>query len=319
MNENYYRKINLAGLTIDAHIDSSFGNIRNFLDKFANNDLEKNEKQKYKIFFSKGNRKIELSNEQDSLSIMGDDIDDLYNPFNLIGITQAIFRFTAMHLAQRGIFLLHGSTAILDDKIICFGDDGGSTAKTLGSLEIALDSKRYIADEFCFFDSQSKRIFGYRFIPIHIRPVVRNHLETYHGFSIPKSNYKETMAGEFIEQDKLFTTVSGKLKGLTYIHFSEKGNEIQKLSVQEAIKAFNFCITSHVAKLLHPNLDRMQFSSMTDTDAPKVIDEKLVNEILTKITNGREIVPQSLEQIPSYRLTVSLPCQITDLLRKETF
>jgi hypothetical protein len=319
MNENYYRKINLAGLTVNIYTDNSFENIRDFLNRFADNNPRANEDQEYKIFFSKGNRKLELSSGCDSLAIIGDNIDDLYNPFNLIGITQALFRFAAIHLAARGIFLLHGSTAVLDDKIICFGDDGGSTAKTLGSLEIALDSKHYIADEFCFFDSQSKRVFGYQFIPIHIRPIVRKHLENYHEFSVPESRYKKTSAGEFIEQNELFTTTSGKLTALVYIHFSEKDHEIQKLSTQEAMRAFNFCITSHVAKLLYPNLDRMQFSSMTDTDNTKVINEKLVNEILIKITNGRKIAPKILEQIPSYKLTISQPCQITALLRKEIF
>jgi len=222
-------------------------------------------------------------------------------------------------LAARGIFLLHGSTAVLDDKIICFGDDGGSTAKTLGSLEIAIDSKHYIADEFCFFDSQSKRISGYQFIPIHIRPIVRKHLENYHGFPVTESRYKKTSAGEFIEQNELFTTTSGKLAALVYIHFSGKNHEIQKLSTQEAMRAFNFCITSHVAKLLYPNLDRVQFSSMTDTNNAKIIDEKLVNEILIKITNGRKIAPKILEQIPSYKLTISQPCQITALIRREIF
>ena len=134
MNDSYYRKIKLAGLTIDTYTDSSFENIRDFLYKFADNDPGESGDQKFKIFFSKGNRKIELSDGWDSLSIIGDDIDDLYNPFNLIGITQALFRFAAIHLASRGIFLLHGSTAVLDGKTICFGDDGGSTAKTLSSL-----------------------------------------------------------------------------------------------------------------------------------------------------------------------------------------
>jgi len=316
MNDNYYRKINLAELTVNVYVDGSFKNIRNFIDKFTDVKPEKEDK-KLKVLFSKGKRGVALSDRWDSLSVIGNNIDDLSNPFNLIGITQALCRFAAIHLAQKGIFLLHGSTAVLDGKAICFGDDGSSTAKTLGSLEIALDSKHYVADEFCFFDSQSKKVSGYRFIPIHIRSIVKEHLENYHRFSIPKNHYKKTPAGEFIEQDELFITTSGKLAALAYIHFSEKAHEIQKLSAQEAVEAFGFCITSHVAKLLYPNLDRMQFSSMTDTNDIKVIDKELVNEILTKITNSREMVPRGLEQIPSYRLTVSQPCQITALLRKE--
>jgi hypothetical protein len=135
--------INLASLIIDVHIDDTFKKIKKFINGFGNND-NKNRNTNLKIFFLKGrNRKIELSEKWDSLSVVGDNIDDLSNPFNLIGITQALFRFAAIHLATRGIFLLHGSTAVLDNKIVCFGDDGNSTAKTLGSLEIALRSRRY--------------------------------------------------------------------------------------------------------------------------------------------------------------------------------
>jgi hypothetical protein len=321
MNSDYYnKKINLAGLTIDTYTGNSFRNIRDFLDRFSVNDFGEGKNAKYKVYFSKGNRKVELSDNWNSLSIAGDDIDDLHNPFNLIGITQALFRFVAIHLAQRGIFLLHGSTSVLDEKVICFGDDGSSTAKTLGSLEVALDSKLYIADEFCFFNSQNKEVFGYRFIPIHIRPIVKEHLESHHRFTIPKSRYKQTSAGKFVEQDNLFSTTSGKLAALAYIHFSEEDHRSQKLSVQEAIKAFSFCITSHIAKLLYPKLDRMQFSSMTDTGDAKVISEEIVNEILNKIVNNsEEMIQRTIEQIPSYRLTVSQPCQITTLLRKAIY
>ena len=104
---------------------------------------------------------------------------------------------------------------------------------------------------------------------------------------------------------------------MAYTHFSEKARDIQKLSAQEAIKAFRFCITSHIAKLLNPDLDRMQFLSMTDTNDTRIIDEELVNEILTKITDSRKLATRVFEEISSYKLTVSQPCQITTLLRKE--
>lgn len=253
------------------------------------------------------------------MSIIGDNIDDLSDPFNLIGITQAIFRFAAIHLATRGIFLLHGSTAVLDNKIVCFGDDGNSTAKTLGSLETALESGHYVADEFCFFDIKTQKIFGYPFIPIHIRPIVKNHLKSSHDLILPKDDYKVTDAGEFITQEKIFETVSGRLDALAYIHFSdsEKNPLLERLSQKEARKSFKFCIASHITKLLYPSLDRMRFASMTDTDEAKVIDEKTIDGILSKIMINNEISPQILERFASYKLTVSHPCQIIHLLKKE--
>lgn len=319
MNENTKRiyTINLAGLIIDVYIDDTFEKIKDFINGFDNED-NKDRDTKLKIFFLKGNgRKLELSERWDSLSIIGDDIDDLTDPFNLIGITQALFRFAAIHLATRGIFLLHGSAAVLDNKVICFGDDGNSTAKTLGSLEAALESMRYIADEFCFFDIKNQRIFGYPFIPIHIRPIVKNHLKSFHNLILPKDDYKVTSAGEFITQEKIFETVSGRLDALAYIHFSEKNPLLEKLSQKEAYKSFKFCIASHITKLLYPRLDRMRFASMTDTDEAKVIEEKTIDSILSKIMINNEINPQILEQFASYKLTVSHPCQIVPLLKKE--
>lgn len=309
--------INLAGLIVEVHIDDAFEKIKDFINRFRDND-SKSRSTGVRIYFSKGNgRKLELSETWDCLSITGNNIDDLSDPFNLIGITQALFRFAAIHLAARGIFLLHGSAAVLDNKIVCFGDDGNSTAKTLGSLEIALESKRYVADEFCFFDIKNQRIFGYPFIPIHIRPMVKDYLKSSHKLILPKDNYKVTGAGEFIIQEKLFETISGRLNVLAYIHFSEKNPILERLSQKEAYKSFKLCIASHIAKLLYSNLDRMQFASMTDNDKVKVIDEKTIDYILSKIITDDGINPQISEQFASYKLTISRPCQIIPLLKKE--
>lgn len=309
--------INLAGLIMNVHMDDTFERLKDFISKFGNND-NKSENSELGIFLLKGTeRKLKLSEEWDSLSIIGDDIDDLTDPFNLIGITQAVFRFAAIHLATKGIFLLHGSAAVLDNNIICFGDDGNSTAKTLSSLETALKSRHYVADEFCFLNIKNQKIFGYPFIPIHIRPIVKNHLKSSHDLILPKDDYKVTGAGEFITQEKIFKTVSGKMNMLAYVHFSEEEPAIERLSQQEAYSSFKFCITSHIAKLLYPSLDRMQFASMTDTDETKVIDKKTIDNILSKIVTNNEVDPQILERFVSYKLTVSHPCQIVPLLKEE--
>ena len=83
MNGNYYRKINLAGLTINVFVDGSFKNIRSFMDKFTDVKPEKEDKE-FKVLFSKGKRGVTLLDRCKSLSITGDSIDDLFNPFNKI-------------------------------------------------------------------------------------------------------------------------------------------------------------------------------------------------------------------------------------------
>jgi len=62
MSGDYYQRVSLAGLIIDVHIDNSFRNIRDFLDKFSVNDFGEGKGAKYKVYFSKGARKVELSN-----------------------------------------------------------------------------------------------------------------------------------------------------------------------------------------------------------------------------------------------------------------
>lgn len=317
MNEKL--TINIAGLYINVFIDEGFKGIKTFLRNFEDAGQKKSDKD-VKVYFLRGGvRKVELSETWDSLYITGNNIDELTDPFNLIGITQAIFRFVAVHLAIRGIFLIHGSASVLDNRIICFGDDGDSTAKTLSSLEIAVCSKKYIADEFCFFDSKTGKIFGYPLIPIHIRQIVKKHLSSLHNISIPKDKYKETDAGYFFTQEKLFKTMSGDLTSMVYVHFSGGGPILERLSTQEEYRSFKFCITSHIAKLIYPNLDRMQFASTTDTSEQKIINEKVIDDILYKITNGEGINPQIFNQFASYRLTVSNPCQTVTVLREKIF
>lgn len=57
MNDDYYQRINLAGLTVDIYTDNSFRNIRGFLDRFTNNNHGGDKDQKVKIFFSRATKK----------------------------------------------------------------------------------------------------------------------------------------------------------------------------------------------------------------------------------------------------------------------
>ncbi len=309
-------KINIAGLLINVYIDNNLDGVIKFIHKFKKTNII-NQTPEATIYILKNKkRKIELSTDWKILSITGSDINDLTDPFTLIGLTQAIFRFAAIHLAKKGVFLLHGSAATFNKKIICFGDDGKSIAKTLGSLEVALTSDKYIADEFCFIDIKTSKISGYSLIPIHLRPEVKDHLQNQHSLKLPPSNYKDSIAGYFIQPNKLFSIVSGKLKILSYIHFSETENSIKKLSTENALMSFKFCIASHIAKLLYPELDRMQFASQTDTSEVKIINENIINDIEEKLFSNQPII-EFIQKIKSYKITVSNPCQIVSQLKAE--
>ncbi len=309
-------KINIAGLVIKVYIDNDLDGVREFMSNFITADIS-NKKPSPIIYISKNiERKLELSSNWRTLSIMGNDINDLTDPFTLIGLTQGIFRFAAIHLAREGTFLLHGSATTIENKIVCFGDDGSSIAKTLGSLEAVLISNQYVADEFCFVDIKTSKISGYPIIPIHLRPEVRDHLQDQHQLILPTSKYKNSIAGYFLQPDELFTAVSGKLEVLSYIHFSKTENFIEKLSTEDAIKSFRFCTISHIAKLLYPTFDRMQFSARTDSTEIKIIGEDVINEIERKLFRNQPIL-KFLKKVRSYRVTVTDPCKIVPQIMAE--
>jgi len=91
---------------------------------------------------------------------------------------------------------------------------------------------------------------------------------------------------------------------------------MEKLSMEDAYKSFKFCVTSHIAKLLYPELDRMQFASMTDSDTIKIVSEDLVEDIIKKMFDDRFIL-EFVKKITSYKLTVLRPCQIISFLKAE--
>jgi len=91
---------------------------------------------------------------------------------------------------------------------------------------------------------------------------------------------------------------------------------LENLSQKKACKAFKFCVASHIAKLLNPKLDRMQFVFKTDSIAAKVISENTINDIIEKIFDHQSIL-EAIQKFPSYKLTISQPCQIVSLLKTE--
>lgn len=308
--------INIADQEIGIYVDEEFNGIKKFITDLG--AINKNiTKSIPSIYISKTHgRSVEISDDWNTLYIGGDDINDLADPFTLIGLAQAIFRFTGIHSSNKGIFLLHGSSVKLEDKTICFGDDGSSSAKTLSSIEVGLVSKEYIADEFCFLNTTTSKITGYSRIPIHLRPEVKEHLEITHGIKFLQSTYKNTMAGYFLDSDEIFKTVSGDLDILAYTHFSTTESKILKLDTPESLSSLKFCIAAHIAKLLYPELDRMQFASMTDSNELKEIDEKIVNEICDKLSVN-QCLTEFIEETDSYKLIIKEPCEITPLLKAE--
>ena len=236
------------------------------------------------------------------------------NPFNLIGIIQAIFRFVGIHSIKKNIYLLHGSAVIINNKAFFFGDDGKNIGKTIASIECALESNQYIADEFCFLNMNTQEIFSYPFVPIHFRPDVKKHFVEKHGTVFPKSHYKETEAGYFIEPSRLFNIISSKkLEAFIFIHFYKKKG-VQILNQKQSQRSIKICLVSHLLKLFYPHLDRMQLTKRKDTEKIVNYNSKMLNNLLDKLSL-KKTVDQIKKVFPCYRIHTDNPCNIIRIIK----
>ena len=312
----------ILDLKINLEIEKKFVNIQKLLNLFQKKrrktKLKGNKlKSKLKIIIKKANKRFaKISKNKKVLTITGNNIDDLSNPFNLIGVLQALFRFIGLHSIKNNFFLLHGSAAIFNNKAVCFADDGLSTGKTLSSVETASTSKKYIGDEFCFLD-QNGLISSYPFIPIHIRLDVANYFKKNSEInnSIKKSN--KTKAGYFINPKDNFEIIkSKKLSAFIFVHFDKrKKPSFKKLNKYESRQAVSNCVLSHMVKLFNPRMDRMRFSEEKDLTKRVNYNKKTFDSIKTTLKlNGS--IENIVKQTTCYRFYISSPKDIVKFLKK---
>jgi len=298
-------------------------NIQSLFNAFKyNKEIKHNTKNKLKIIIKNASKKsVKLSRDKKTLTITGNDIDNLYNPFNLIGILQATFRFVGFHSIKNNFFLLHGSSAIFNNKAICFADDGESTAKTLSSVECALKSGKYIGDEFCFLDENYK-VTSYPLIPIHIRVRVKKYLKKIYKNKMNRifNGVLRTKAGYFIQANNIFKIVnSKKLFAFVFVYFTKKQKPyFLKLNNKESKQAILKCVSAHLIKFFHPKLDRMQFIKEKDSVKKVHYEKKIIKQIKNtlKLNGNIEYIAQ---KIPCYRFYMNKPKDIVYLMKKAGF
>lgn len=304
-------KILIAGVPIEVQIEQNFNNIISLISKFDKCDGPV--KFKIKIYAS-ATRFVKLSKDFKQINIAGTDVNDLTNPFNLIGVFQAIFRFAGIHSVSNNIYLIHGSASIANNQAVCFGDDGKNMAKTMSSVEYALKSKKYIGDEFCFLDLNNKKIFSYSFIPIHLRPEVKKHFLKEHNLILPFTEFQENKAGYFIEPTKLFKVFkSKKLTAFIFPHFHNGPYKLKPLNGKQKEEAVSACVSAHLLKLIYPFLDRMQFAGKTDSTQIKTQNSKKLRNALIKKLSLRNSIYQIAKTFPCYRFYIKKPCDVTQI------
>src|SRR5437870_5019840 len=120
-----YRQFTIMVANVSVHvlIDSDFKQIQSFYSQLQSTS----DYDDLTITISREpERRVRVSEDYRHLRVCGPDIDDLEDPYNLIGLIQATMRFVGLHSAARNIYLFHASASVLDDRAICFGDDGTS-------------------------------------------------------------------------------------------------------------------------------------------------------------------------------------------------
>jgi len=312
-------EILISSLKIILEIEKDLVNIQRLFGLLKNSKGVNNFNNKIKITIKEDKKRyIKLSLNKRHLIIAGYNIDDLSNPFNLIGLLQAFFRFVGLHSIKNNLFLLHGSAAIFNKNALCFADDGESTAKTLSSIEIALTSNEYIGDEFCFLNKNGV-ISSYSFIPIHIRIQIANYFNKYHKkfFDSFKDNNK-SCAGYFISPKNNFRNIKSKrLSAIIFVHFNVKKEKdrFKKLTKKESKQAVLKSILSHIAKLFNPKLDRMNFVEEKDSTKKIIYDKDFLNSIKRELKlNGS--IENLIKNIPCYRIYISKPQDIVKIIEK---
>lgn len=304
-------KILVAGVPINVQIEQNFNNIISLISKFDKYDGPTEFKIK---IYSSTTRFVKLSKDFKQINIAGNDINNLTNPFNLLGIFQAIFRFVGIYSVSNNVYLMHGSASIMNNQAICFGDDGKNIAKTISSIECALKSKKYIGDEFCFLDLNNKKIFSYSFIPIHLRPEVKKHFLEEHNLILPSTKFQENEAGYFIEPTKLFKIIkSKKLTAFIFPHLHNSPYKLKPLNGKQKEEAVSACISAHLLKLIYPFLDRMQFAGKTDSTQIKIQNNKKLRNALIEKFSLRDSIYQIAKTFPCYRFYIKKPCDVTQI------
>ncbi len=308
--------LRIVNIPITVEIEDSLNLIVEFFNNFDVCE-EKQKKPQINIRIAKADKNyITLSPDYKNLLMGVDKTDSPYDYFNLMGVLQALFRFVGLHSAKNNIFLVHGSASVYKDKAFCFADDGLSVGKTLSAIELSLISNTMIGDEFCFLDIKTMRIFSYPFIPLHIRPEVKNHLEKKHKINISEKMFVETKAGFFLMPQQIFNTRNSyKLDYFVFVYFEKNKNSCKKLDTINSKNSIRIALTSHLLKLFYPDFDRMNFIEGVDSSRIITYDNNLMNK------TEKEFFPVGtidfiVKNIKCYRVALKNSCDLVRLLNR---
>jgi len=253
-------------------------------------------------------RQINLNRKLKLLELVAPDIENLSNPFVKIGLLQGLFRFANFCTQDKPYLLLHGSTVAMDDnKSILFGDNGRNLGKTSVAVEFGLLSRKFIIDEFSFYDVENNQVFGYKWAPIHLREQLVKHLNSKHNF-----NFKTKVC--LVKPSKLGFELpeENQLSMIIYPDYQpNKKARIKYLSKKKAYKNLEILSTSQLVKFLHPHFDRMSWFNQSDVD--KIFD---IREFCHRMAKKFSFyIEQVNQKVSSYEVAYNSLCQIPNLVK----
>jgi len=254
-------------------------------------------------------RRLNLNPKLKLLELTAPDIENLHDPFVTIGLLQVLFRFANFCVQDKPYLLLHGSTASIEgNKSILFGDNGKNLGKTSAAVEIGLLSKKFVVDEFSFYDVENNQIFGYSWVPIHIREHLINHLNSKYNFNFKPQTclIKPSSLGfKLPKENQLSMIVYPNYRPTTKV-------KVKYLSRKKTYDNLEILSTSQLVKLLHPSFDRMNWFSRSDKD--KIFDiREFCHQTAKKV---KPYIDQVNQKVSSYEIIYNNLYQVSNLVKE---
>ncbi len=298
-----YLSIGPAKIRIE--FSDKFAQLSPFLDQFP---LAQESGAVGSILINESAKKsIKLDRRNKVLKINGPDLDNLNDSLVKIFILQTLFRFANFVTLKNPYILMHGSSAIWEDKkAIIFGDDGKNIGKTISSVLVGRKSGKFVSDEFSFYDVKNNKILSFDFLPVHLRGIYVNDLNKIFKKKFEAENLLLPMQNlnlEFCPKNKLSMVV--------YPYFSKnKSPAIIKLSKKEATKSLDVLAMSHMVKFLKPKFDRASWLKQSDS-----LKVQSVSAESSKLASSiKPFLAQVLQKISSYKIIFNKPEQIVKLV-----
>lgn len=217
------------------------------------------------------------------------------DPTFLFTAYQALYRMFDYN--NNAFSVLHASAAVTPrGNTIIFGDNGNdSKGKTFCSLILAINSEKYIADEYILFEKNTSLIYGNGDIPINLKTGTYNYLISKYGIEL--HNEKVAFANDYF---KIVEKIKPSLIVIPYLG-SEQTRVITPTK-EESVLFYKATVFGHNIKFNHPETDLVSLIKAPTKKEPE------------KVTKFLEEYPDIISDIPLIEVHLKEPHDILAVL-----